>query len=81
MGESRDQNDPRDLLRAMNKEERAEFEGEEAEDTGGQEHASRADREGRPAGRRPVEAAAEGSARATREQEDAAPTRVPRREE
>jgi hypothetical protein len=46
MGTSRDANDPRDQLRALNKEERAQFEGEEADDTGGQEHASRADREG-----------------------------------
>lgn len=47
MGESRDANDPRDQLRAMNKEARAEFEGAEMTDTGGQEHASREDREGR----------------------------------
>ncbi len=81
MGESRDANDPRELLRGLTKETRAEFEGEEADDTGGQEHASRADREGRAAGRRPDEAAAEGSTRATREQDDAAPMRVPRRGE
>ena len=51
MAESRDANDPRDLLRALNKEERAEFEDEEAGDTGGREHASPDDLEGRPAGR------------------------------
>jgi hypothetical protein len=48
--DSRDANDPRDLLRALNKEEREEFEREEMDDTGGQEHASRADREGSPDG-------------------------------
>ena len=47
--ESRDANDPRDLLRALNKEERAEFEDEEADDTGGREHASPDDLAGRPA--------------------------------
>ncbi len=77
MGESRDANDPRDLLRAMNKEARAEFEDEEMGDTGGQEHASRADREGVPHGRRPDEAATEGSTRATREQDRTGPMRVP----
>ena len=58
MGESRDANDPRDQLRGLSKEERAEFERDEANDTGGQEHASREDREGLPGGRRSVEAAA-----------------------
>lgn len=59
MSESRDANDPRDAMREMRKEARAEFEREEAGDTGGQEHASRADREGTPAERRPEEQAAE----------------------
>ncbi|BDG01129.1 hypothetical protein [Anaeromyxobacter oryzae] len=44
MGESRDANDPRDLMRAMDKETRAEFEEAEMSDTGGQEHATREDR-------------------------------------
>jgi hypothetical protein len=47
--ESRDANDPRDELRAMNKQAREEFEDEEMDDTGGGAHASRADREGQPA--------------------------------
>jgi hypothetical protein len=51
MGTSRDANDPRDQLRALNKEERAEFDEAERDDTGGQEHASRAERDGaRPDG-------------------------------
>lgn len=54
MGESRDANDPRDLLRAMNKEARREFEGTEQADTGGQEHASRADRDRVPPRERPA---------------------------
>ena len=45
--ESRDARDPRDELRAMNKQARAEFEALEQGDTGGGEHASSADREGR----------------------------------
>lgn len=35
MSESRDANDPRDLLRAMRKEAEGEFEAAEARDTGG----------------------------------------------
>lgn len=77
MGESRDANDPRDAMRAMRKEARAEFERDEADDTGGQEHASRADREGIPAPRRePGEGT--GSARSTREQSDEDTLRAPR---
>ncbi len=57
MSESRDAKDPRDLLRAMNKEARAEFEGAEMTDTGGQEHASRSDREGAPEGQHEREGA------------------------
>lgn len=43
MGErtSRDANDPRDQLRAMNKEARAEMEEDEIGQTGGQERAQR----------------------------------------
>lgn len=52
MSESRDANDPRDAMRAMRKEARAEFERAEAEQTGGQEHASGDDRAGVPAARR-----------------------------
>jgi hypothetical protein len=54
---SRDANDPRDQLRAMNKEARAEFEGDEADDTGGRTHASEADRRGIPAAKRDGEGA------------------------
>jgi hypothetical protein len=75
MGTSRDANDARDQLRAMNKEARAEFEDEETRDTGGAEHASRAEREGVPAKRRA--AGDTGSSRATREQDDADALRVP----
>jgi hypothetical protein len=44
--ESRDANDPRDMMRGMRKQARAEFERTQQGDSGGQEHASRADREG-----------------------------------
>lgn len=66
MSESRDANDPRDLLRAMRKEAEREFEATEAGDTGGQEHASGEDRDGRPAARRPIEHAAEDADHPTR---------------
>jgi hypothetical protein len=78
MGESRDANDPRDTMRGMRKEAEAEFEREQQGDTGGQEHASREDREGRPASRRPVEAATRDQTRATRQGDDSAAQRVPR---
>ena len=78
MAESRDEKDPRDAMRGLRKEAREEFEAEEAADTGGQEHASRADREGIPAEHRPREVAAAGPDRATREQSDAGALRVPR---
>ncbi|WP_242393517.1 hypothetical protein [Anaeromyxobacter oryzisoli] len=68
MGESRDANDPRDLLRALNKQSRAEFEESEAEDTGGQEHASRADRGGEPDARRVPVPGARRAARPAAEQ-------------
>ncbi|WP_041448538.1 hypothetical protein [Anaeromyxobacter sp. Fw109-5] len=55
MSESRDAKDPRDQLRAMNKQARAEFEDEEQGDTGGGEHATRAEREGGTAERRPAD--------------------------
>ncbi len=49
MGESRDANDPRDAMREMTKEARAEQEGEEQRDRGGQEHASAGERQGEAA--------------------------------
>ncbi len=57
MGESRDANDPRDQMRGMRKEALAEQEGEEQHDTGGQEHASAAEREGEAASAEPPEEA------------------------
>jgi hypothetical protein len=78
MGTSRDANDPRDELRAMNKQARGEFEREQESDTGGQEHASRADREAVPAERREVEAATRDTSRTTRAQDDEGALRVPR---
>jgi hypothetical protein len=80
MAESRDANDPRDQLRAMRKEARAEFEGEEARDTGGQERATPREREG-DAGRGPADEATRGATRATAEQDDADALRVPRGDE
>lgn len=74
MSESRDSNDPRDLMRGMRKEARSEFDATEASDTGGQEHASRDDRDGVGAGRRAGEKSA-GAARASREQSGAAAQR------
>jgi hypothetical protein len=80
MGTSRDEQDPRDLMRAMNHEARAEFEAEEAHDAGGASHQSRLDREGVPGDERPVEAATRDATEATRAQDDADPLRVPRGE-
>jgi len=59
MAESRDAKDPRDELRAMNRQAQAEFEREEEGDTGGGEHATRAEREGVPAKRREAGAPSE----------------------
>ncbi len=80
MGTSRDENDPRDLMRAMRKEARAEFEGEEADDTGGRLRARQdaLDRRGVPAEERPVEAATRDMTEATRAQDDSDALRVPR---
>ena len=78
MAESRDANDPRDAMRGLRKEERAEFDAEEGADTGGQEHATRAEREGGGAERRPREAAPSEVDRATHEQSDADASRTPR---
>jgi hypothetical protein len=77
MGESRDSNDPRDAMAAMRKEAQAEFEREEASATGGQEHASREEREGLPASRRRAGAGEEAVSRSTREQSDAEMLRKP----
>jgi hypothetical protein len=77
MSESRDSNDPRDLMRGMRKEARSEFDATEASDTGGQEHATRDDREGVAAGRRTGEKDARRADRASRDQ-SAAAQRVPR---
>ena len=76
MGESRDANDPRDAMRAMRKEAQAEFEREETKATGGQEHASREEREGLPASRRRAPGE-EAVSRSTREQSDAEAPRKP----
>ncbi len=80
MSESRDSNDPRDAMRAMRKEANAELERAEAEQTGGQEHASRDDREGVPEARRDpaLEEDTEALDRVTREQSDADVLRVPK---
>jgi hypothetical protein len=74
MGESRDANDPRDQLRAMNKQSRAEFEEAERADTGGQEHESQADRESEEETHREAARAA-GAARAI--EQGKAVTRAP----
>ncbi len=80
MGESRDANDPRDQMRGMRKEVRAEQEGEEQHDTGGQEHASGAERRGEAASAgSPAEAEMDReAARATLDQSDADALAVPR---
>ncbi len=80
MSESRDSNDPRDAMRAMRKEAREELERAEAEQTGGQEHASRDDRAGVPEARRDpaLEADTEELDEVTREQSDADVLRVPK---
>jgi hypothetical protein len=80
MGESRDVTDPRDELRGMSKEVRAEQEGEEQHDTGGQEHASAAERRGEAASAEsPDEAEMDReAARATQDQSDADALAVPR---
>jgi hypothetical protein len=70
MSESRDSNDPRDMMRGMRKEAQAEFDREEAGTTGGQEHASRAEREG-TAPRREAQPDAGSTSRSAREQPDA----------
>jgi hypothetical protein len=65
-------------LRELERETRRELQDAEQHDTGGQEHASRADREGIPAERRPVEAATRDVDRVPREQSDADRLRAPR---
>lgn len=76
MGESRDANDPRDAMRSMRKEAQAEFEREEASASGGQEHASREEREGLPASRRHVGQGEEAATRSTREQSRSEPPKA-----
>jgi hypothetical protein len=76
MGESRDANDPRDAMRGMRKEAQAEFEREEASTTGGQEHASREEREGLPASRRHAGQGEEATTRSTREQSRSEPPKA-----
>ncbi len=80
MGDSRDANDPRTPMKALQREADEELEFEEQHDTGGQEHASRAEREGKAAAAEsPQEqATAEEIARVTREQSDADALAVPR---
>ena len=77
MGESRDAKDPRDTMRGMRKEAQAEFERDEASATGGQERASREEREGLPASQRRGSAGEEAISRSTREQSDAEMLRKP----
>jgi hypothetical protein len=78
MGERRGIDDRKGSMRELQREARAEFERAQRSDTGGQEHASRADREGIPAERRPIEAATRDVDRATAEQSDAERLRMPR---
>lgn len=75
MAESRDENDPRDQLRAMNKQVREEFELSQRGDTGGQEHARAEDRAGVPA--REEDGFARVAERSAREQGDARALRTP----
>ncbi len=77
MSESRDSNDPRDAMRGMRKETEAELERAEAEQTGGQEHASPAHLES-GAERRLEEEYDDAIRRVTGEQSDAGDLRVPR---
>ncbi len=77
MSESRDSNDPRDAMRGMRKETEEDLERAEAGQTGGQEHAGPADRQGvRPHDE--LEASVEKIAELGREQSDADALRVPR---
>ncbi len=80
MAESRDANDPRKAMRALRREVQEELEGEQQHDTGGQEHASLAERRGEAAAAEsPAEAeTAREIGRATREQSDAGALAVPR---
>ncbi len=77
MSESRDANDPRDLLRAMRKEARDEFEREEAGDTGGREHVTPAEAESGGIERGALREESEEIERLTEEQSDAGVLRVP----
>jgi hypothetical protein len=77
MGKRRGVDERRGSMRELQREARAEFEQTQQHDSGGQEHASRADREGIPAEHRRLEAAARDRDRATREQSDADRLRLP----
>jgi len=77
VGERRGADRRRGMMREMQREARVEFERTQQSDSGGQEHASKADREGIPAGHR-LEAAARDRDEATRRQSDAEKLRVPR---
>lgn len=77
MAESRDANDPRDTMSGVRREALAEHDWEVQHDTGGQERATPAQREGEAVS--PEEAEyAESIARTTREQSDADALHVPR---
>lgn len=77
MAESRDTNDPRDLMRGMRREALAEEQEEQQHDSGGQEHATAAERQGQGASTAERETARE-IARTTRQQSDADALAVPR---
>ncbi len=78
-GHPPNEQDPRRAVKGLDREARGEFEDSETRDSGGQEHATPAERSGAAA--RPPEAMREQEeeiARATREQSDADALRVPR---
>lgn len=77
MGKRRGADERRGPMRGLAEEAREEFRRAEQADTGGQEHASRADREGASAPR-PHEAGAGDRARAAPERSGAEGRRVPR---
>lgn len=79
MAESRDANDPRGLLRALRREAQDELDRQQQHDTGGQEHASAAERRGEAAVTSSPEAeTVRELARSTHEQSDADALAVPR---
>jgi hypothetical protein len=76
---SRDANDPRDEMRRMNRQSLEELAEHEAEQSGGVEHQSRADRDGVPPQKRPVEEATRAISEVTAQQDDTGPLRIPAR--